>query len=61
MEIYNYKIEEKKIIKKEEYKWEGRWMFNSNWIWENNIIRTIGNEVNVGKYSYLEWNVDKYM
>ena len=60
MEIYNYKIEEKKIIKKEEYKWEGRWMFNSNWIWENNIISTIGNEY-WGKYSYFSWDVDKDM
>ena len=48
-------MEEKKIIKKGEYK--GWWMFNSNFIWEKNIIRTIGNDGDKGGYGYFGWDV----
>ena len=58
MEIYIFKLEEMKIIEKEEYMW--RWFFNSNWIWKNNILRTIGNEY-YGKYSYFCWDVNNDM
>ena len=54
MEIYIFKMEENKIIKKGEYK--GYWYFNSNFIWEKNIIRTIGNEWG-GGYGYFGWDV----
>ena len=47
-------MEEKKIIKKGEYK--GDWYFNSNFIWEKNIIRTIGNG-EYGGYGYFGWDV----
>ena len=50
-------MEEKKIIKKGEYKGEWKWYFNSNWIWEKNIIRTIGNEDGGKEYSYFGWDV----
>ena len=51
-------MEEKKIIKKGEYKGKGDWMFNSNFIWEKNIIRTIGNERGEkGGYGYFGWDV----
>ena len=57
MEIYIFKMEEKKIIKKGEYKGKGNWMFNSNFIWEKNIIRTIGNDGDKGGYGYFGWDV----